>query len=59
MAFSTHRTPPEAHGNIVDKRYVMYISGTAHTNGIKAIPIIAYKFPAAFTAGSIPKGPPD
>jgi hypothetical protein len=36
----------------------MYISGTAHKRGIKAIPIIAYRLPAALTVGSIPNGPP-
>jgi hypothetical protein len=32
---------PDAHGYNVDNRRVMYISGTAHKRGIKAIPIIA------------------
>lgn len=49
---------PDAQGYNSDKRYVMYISGTAHIKGIIAIAIIAYKFPAALTVGSMPNGPP-
>ena len=36
----------------------MNISGIVQRKGIKAMLIIAYKFPAAFTVGSIPNGPP-
>jgi hypothetical protein len=54
----TNWLTPEAQGYNVDSRYVMYISGTAQSIGINAIPINAYKFPAALTVGSIPNGPP-
>ena len=41
-----------------DISYVIIDSGNDQINGIKLIPIIAYKLPAAFNAGSIPNGPP-